>query len=649
MSPPGDNAPLSPVRIGLAVAVVLVLHVGIALWAAAKESVTADEILYVTGGYYIDRFGDYRIQPENGVLPQRLHGLAAIWTGATHPPLEHNEYWRTSSNLVNSYQFFYETGHDHFPMLMLARGLNLLFSVGTGLLVFLWARRLAGPTAGLVALALFAADPNVLAHGALATSDLAAVFLLLASLSAFGWTLLAPSPARAALSAVIFGLACVAKYSAVLLPPVFVVLLAGQAWRRRDIRWGAVAPLLVAAHIAGAFAVIWLCHGFRFSGFSPELPPAAHYATSWENVLPYVGVQGPLIEWFRDARLLPESFLYGYGWMLQSARARAAFLAGEYGNFGWVGFFPLAFAWKTTLALLAGLVLGAVALGRRWLADRTRPAADVLALAPLLLFGALYLAVSLTSKLNIGHRHILPLYPLLYIAVGAWAASLAGPRLWRIGLPVALLVAQVAASASVAPHFVAYFNRLAGGPANGYRLLVDSSLDWGQDLPALRDWLARHNAGPDRAPVFLSYFGSGEPAYYGIAATRLPFVNGFKLPRLWYEPGPGLYCVSATMLQQVYSGFGGNWTAELEGEYRRLRTLEPAFKEFLAGGGGAFPEGTTEAQWRANWRRYDDLRFARLCAALRSREPDANAGYSILIYRVSAEELAAALGPSPGR
>ncbi len=163
----------------------LLLHAIIAVWAASKESVTADEILYVTGGYYIDRHGDYRIQPENGVLPQRLHGLAALATGATTPALEGNEAWRTSSNLVNSYQFFYETGHDHFPMLMLARALNTLFSIGTGLLVFLWARHLAGAAAGLIAVTFYALDPNLLAHAALATSDLAAVFFLLASINAF--------------------------------------------------------------------------------------------------------------------------------------------------------------------------------------------------------------------------------------------------------------------------------------------------------------------------------------------------------------------------------------------------------------------------------------------------------------------------------
>ncbi len=109
------------------VALILGLHAAVALWAASRESVTADEILYVTGGFYIDKYGDYRIQPENGVLPQRLHGLAALWTKAPTPELENDDAWRTSSNLVNSYQFFYQTGHDHFPMLMLCPGAEHAF------------------------------------------------------------------------------------------------------------------------------------------------------------------------------------------------------------------------------------------------------------------------------------------------------------------------------------------------------------------------------------------------------------------------------------------------------------------------------------------------------------------------------------------
>jgi 4-amino-4-deoxy-L-arabinose transferase-like glycosyltransferase len=602
----------------VAVAIILLLHAIVAVWAAAGKSVTADEILYVTGGHYIDRYGDYRIQPENGVLPQRLHGLAAVMTGAPTPRLEGNEYWRTSSNLTNGYQFFYETGHDHFPMLLLARALNTLFSIGAGVLVFLWGRHLAGSLAGLVAVTLYAADPNILAHAALATSDLAAAFLLPASASVFWWQLATPTLRRVTLSAAVFGLACVAKYSAVLLVPVFLGLLlwrfaADRGNRRAWLKRGA---MLAAAHVLGAIAVIWLFHGFRYSGFSPALPAGAHYLAPWDEVLPYIGWQRHVIEWCREGKLLPEPFLWGYAFVLQASRARAAFLAGETGIFGWVSFFPLAFAWKTTLSLLAGLGLALIALARRW-----------------------------TTRLNIGHRHLLPVYPPLYVGVGVWAATLAVPARWRQAGIALLLGAQITASAAVAPHFMAFFNRFAGGPANGYRLLVDSSLDWGQDLPGLRDWLLTAEAGRANSPVYLSYFGSGEPNYYGIQAERLPFINGFKFARIWYELRPGLYCIGATMLQQVYSGFGSAWTPALEREYQQLRQMEPVMRESVIN-----PEArsrllahTTEQKWQETWIRYDNLRFARLCAHLRTREPDAMIGYSILVYRLPAEELTVAL------
>jgi len=633
-------------RAWLLAGLVIALHVAAANWAAWSKSVTADEVLYVTSGYFIDRHGDYRVQPENGILPQRLHGLAALWTGAPAPPLENNEYWRLSSNLVVCHQFFYETGHDHVPMLRLARALNTLFSAATAALVFAWAWRLAGGTAAFAALALYAADPNLLAHAALATSDLAAVFFLLASASAFWWQLERPGRGGPWASALVFGLACVAKFSAVLLVPLFVAMLALH-FRIRPAaraRWLRTTGGNVLAHAAGAFAVIWACYGFKFSGFSPALPPAAHYSAPWSHVLPYIGWQGVVVKAALAAKLLPEAFLYGYAWVIQSARARAAFLAGDYSYFGWVSFFPLAFLWKSTEATLLGAAFAFGAAVRRGWQRAVGLREGLVAATPLLAFAALYTAFSLTSHLNIGHRHILPLYPALYIACGAALASFAAVRVLRL-LVIGLVALQLAACLAVAPHFLAYFNRLAGGPANGYRLLVDSSLDWGQDLPTLKTWLDRRPAPSRDEPIFLSYFGSGEPAYYGFRATRLPFINGFKYQSLWYEPQPGWYCISATMLQQVYSGFGGVWTPALEDEYRALRPLAPAFRDYFT-----VPEKRPELlalapaqRWEQGWQRFDKLRFARLCYYLRAGTPEAAPGYSILVYRVSATDLALAL------
>jgi len=97
-------------------------------------------------------------------------------------------------------------------------------------------------------------------------------------------------------------------------------------------------------------------------------------------------------------------------------------------------------------------------------------------------------------------------------------------------------------------------------------------------MPALASWLQAQ--GPGAPPVFLSYFGSGEPDYYGIKATRLPFVNGFKIKPRGYEPTAGIYCISATMLQHIYSPVRGEWTLENEKKYQEARAKEPLFREY---------------------------------------------------------------------
>lgn len=649
--PQPSTARASSRSIWLGVFALLVLHALLALHAVSQKSVTADEILHVTAGHVYNRLGDYRLHPENGNLPQRVAGLGASLTGARLPPLEDNLYWRKSQANVVGYQFFYEAGNDHWPMLMAARSLILVFGLGTGVIIFLWSRALFGTAAGFLALTLYALCPNFLAHNALATSDSAAVFFLLAGCGLFWRHVQAPSLASGALSVVTLGLCCVAKYSFVLLAPVFALLVGLRVLLEpRASRWALTTRLALscAAHVAGAAMVIWAFYGFRYTGFAPGVPPADHYITPWSEVLPHIGIHAHLVEFCRAWKLLPEAFLQGYAWVILSTNARGAFLAGEHSIFGWPQFFPLAFLWKTPLAVLAASVLGLAAIALRWRAHTARIGRDLHAIAPLALFAVVCWAMWIPSHLNIGHRHILPFYPVLFILLGGLAApGLLTDRLRRV-LPLALIAGQAVATARTHPHYIPFFNTLAGGPAHGYRLLVDSSLDWGQDLPGLAQHLRERQGAAAKEPVFLAYFGSGEPDYYHIDATRLQFLNGFRFPQRWYRPGPGLYCISATLLQQVYSNVARPWTPQIEAEYQRLRESSPLFERYYTDPSSR-PELERQVpreQWQRAWTRYDDLRFARLCYLLRAREPHATVGYSILLYHVSAEDVRLAFDSS---
>jgi hypothetical protein len=629
----------------LAVAGLLALHLVLAFGSTLQRAVTVDEIFHVSGGYFFNKFGDYRIHPENGVLPQRLHGLPASLAGAKPPELTDNIFWRTSDLHVVSHQFFFRSGNDHWPLLLGARALNLLFSLALGLLVFAWARHLAGDLAGLVALGLTALSPTLLAHGPLATTDVVAALLLTASAGAFWLQLRSGGWPRLLLSAAIFSLTCVSKFSAVLLLPVFVLLAFVHlaATPRGERRFGPLT-LNLALHGAAAVLVIWAAYGFRHSAFAPGVPRGDHLIVTWEWIEERAGWQGNVVRWLNTHRLLPESFLFGYLHTYVSSLSRAAFLAGDYSVTGWRAFFPLAFWWKSTPVELAAAGLCVVSAALRW----RLLGSWLWRLTPLVVLGAVYGGAALASRLNIGHRHLLPLYPALFIAAGLAVAHLrVAPRMRRT-VAAAAVALQLASAAAVFPHYLAYFNLFAGGPANGHRLLVDSSLDWGQDLARVKPWLDAHNPGPNPQPVFLFYFGSGEPAYYGIQARQMPFAGGLKatLPFARFEGG--IYVVSATNLANVYSPYSGPWTSQWENEYQELRALEPVFEEYIRN-----PERRARLErdlpaerWQRGMERYDGLRFARLCHYLRVRGPDAMLGYSILIYRLGAPEVAAATGGS---
>ncbi|MBI5693996.1 MAG: glycosyltransferase family 39 protein [Verrucomicrobia bacterium] len=639
------NEPLSPLQ-RAAVAFLLLLHLALGLGAVVQKSVTVDEIFHLTGGYCFNALGDFRVHPDNGVLPQRLHALPAVLMGAQPPRLEGNPYWQAADSYVLSYQFFYESGHDHWPLLLGARAMNSLFGVAVLLLVFAWARRLAGAAAGFTALGLGALSPTLLAHGPLATTDVAAALLLTASAGAFWSWLRNDGGGRLAVSAAVFGVACVTKYSAVLLLPIFggltvihALTTPRSAWQPRRILLGLVA------HGAAAVAIIWACFGFRYRALAPDLPTSEHFTTSWAWMLDRAGWQGSVLRAIAAARLLPEAFLWGYTHTYLGSLERGAYLAGEFSNTGWRSFFPLAFLWKSTPAELSSvLAIMAAAVLRRH-----RLAAWIVRLSPLLLLVAVYGGVALTSRLNIGHRHLLPLYPALFILAGVAVSRLAAwsrrPAWLGTGLGLA---AQAVSALTCCPHFLAYFNVTAGGSDRAWRLLVDSSLDWGQDLRGLKIWLERQSGQPGSAPVYLSYFGSGEPAYYGLKVRRLPFVNGFKLATSYVPLEAGTYCISATTLVQVYSVVRGPWTLEWEKEYQQLRSLEPLFAEYATN-----PRRRAELerdapadQWRRSWTRFDLLRFARLCHYLRVRHPEDHVGHSVLIYRLTAAEVAAATAGS---
>lgn len=610
MPPPSPGSPVrSPesnrLRFvgGLAAAALLLLFWVQAVSASRHWSQTSDELAHVTAGLAYNRLGDFRLQPENGLLPQRVQGLAPLWLGARLP--DDVAAWRRSDVWQLGWTFFYGMNNPTDAMLTGARALNALFGVGVGLFIFVVARRWHGTGGGLLALGFYSFCPNFLAHSALATSDLAGTLFLVLAPWLFWRHLERRDVGSGVAAGLASGLALLAKFNGILLAPIYSLLLAidaaRQAHGRRGPRLAGNVALAIGQGAAGVL-VIWAAFGFRFAPQAPSGPPFDDFNWPWAEQLAFLGPPGAPLRLAHDWHLVPESWLYGLGNVLAVARGRPAFLAGEYNAHGWPLFFPVLFLAKTPLATLGALVLAAAAAGVSCAREGFRAFRIRLVRAAPLAVPALVLAgAAVFGHLNIGHRHILPVYPALFVLIGGLAAS----RILRVAA-LALLLLLGGESLAIRPDYLAFFNRAAGGPAQAYRLAVDSSLDWGQGLPPLRDWLARERRPGEK--LYLGLFGSAWPPHYGVRPDVIltDASNLVRLPIVRYSFTPGLYAISATALSGVYS------RAE-----RSAATDDPTLQ--------------------ANRR---DL--ARLYAYLRTRKPDAQPGYAILVFRLTADDLARA-------
>ena len=626
------------------VVVLAITHFVLAWTSTFEKSMTHDEILHLTGGTSYWRFDDYRLQPENGNLPQRLAGLPVAWSESFRFPDREQQAWNTSQVMVVGNEFCQDLGNDLEGMLLRGRAMIALLSTGLCLLAFVWSRGVFGTLGGLLSLVLCALSPTVLAHGRLMTSEMCnALFLALTVWS--GWrTLQRITLGRVLVSALCAGGLLLSKMSGPLVLPMALWLVIARLVSRKPLTvalpgWSlelsgpgarlAAIFAVVLMHVVVTLTVVWGAYGFRYSAFADvkeSQPRFNFHSGTLESVAEHAGAAGSVLRWCGEHELLPEAYLYGTGVVL-AAQSRRAFLNGEHGA-GWWWFFPYCLAVKTPLPLF-GLILAAVAAW--WLGRRRRAGTE--STAPLWALLVVYWLAAISASLNIGHRHLLPTYaPMLVLAGGAasWFTMRSRAGSWVVGLLIALFVVE---SARAYPHYLAYFNQITGRD-DAYRHLADSSLDWGQDLPGLAAWLKAREQSDER-PVYFAYFGSDRPERFGIRSEFIPVARWLPRDRAHPSMGRlsgGLYCVAATALQSVYLDVPGRWNPEYEQDYRRLQTTL----------------GTGQQTARSLLARFDHLRAARLMAFLRQREPIDRVGYSILIYDLSDEDVRRAqFGPVP--
>ena len=531
------------------VVALIVCYLALGLTAASRKTVTGDEGTHLLGGYSYWKLNDYRLNPESGNFIQRWDALP-VWLSGYDFPAFRDPRWQQSNEYDLALQFLFDSGNDADRMLMLGRMMTSILGTALGLLVYHWSRRLFGPIGGLISLTLFAFSPTMLTHGFLVLADLSVTFFLLASVGALWRLMHRISLGNMALSCLALSGLFLSKVSAATVLPMALLMLVVWLLNRAPLVIALPGPrevsgllrkltVLIGALFAIALGVwffIWAAYGFRYSMANPAIQPASQPP----ELFPQAGFLSDVGCFAAQNHLLPEAFLYSYSYMLSRTQGSRAFFNGEYGHRGWLAFFPYAVAVKTPIEFFLILWLAGVAA---WLFRvRSKPASRVEPLdglqsgllyqcAPLLILFCVFWAFALTSHFNIGHRHVLATYPPMFIFAGAASWWIRPPveiytdrQLAPIRIGIALLlVISVVDALLYWPHYLAYFNQSFGGPRHAYKHLVDSSLDWAQNVKELKRWL---NAHPDDSlpphRVYLSQFGKTPPKYYGIQVIDLP-------------------------------------------------------------------------------------------------------------------------------
>jgi tetratricopeptide (TPR) repeat protein len=571
-----------------------------------QKSPTVDEPVHLFAGYSYLKWSDFRANPEHPPLV-KLWAALPLLAFDVKDSRRSSMHWdlipdysphRLHVDAVAGEILF---GHNDAETLFFYAKLQMIFlAIMLGLFIYRWSKELFGFEAAIASLWFYCFDPNILAHSPIIHTDIAFTAILFIGTYFFWRALGKLTWPNLVLTALFFGLAAITKYAYLAMLLIWSVLALLKIFssqpqvtalgRSRALtgRWerAAFSGGLLMASMITAYVFIWAVYGFRFDA----IPGGGHH-------LPIIEVlsQRPPFEEFvsflYQNRLFPEAWIYGQLYVFSQLQ-REAYLLGSYSTDGFWLYFPVAFAVKTPLLSLL-LLLSTVGL---WVFKKKRPGSSgFFILVPVVV----YFSLAVLSRINIGLRHILPIYPFLFVLIGWTAAEFWRDKTWaKRGALFFLLLWYLWSSISTYPHFLAFFNELAGGPQNGHKVLLDSNLDWGQDLKGLKRWMDQTGVKKIQF-LYFGHYNIAEPRYYGIDAIYLPgsWVHQTTSPSKSSEV-PDYLAISANQLF------------------------------------GHFPRGE---------RREDFVR------PFRSLRPITNIGYSIIIYRISdvIEQLRKAVQANP--
>lgn len=525
------------------------------LTSSLTESQTVDEGTHLAAGYSYLIKRDFRMNVEHPPLLKELSAIPLVVAdGLIDSPFD-KKGWAADDQWQFARDLLYDGGMHADTILLLARLPMMLVSIILGLFIFLWSRELFGTTAGFFSLFLYSLSPNFIAHSRYVTTDVGLSLFFFLTLYYFHKYLKRGNRKNMVLTAVFLGCALVSKFSAVILVPILMLLQIFYLLKSKN-RITAVSIKKFITNGLIVFAIIGLVimSAYLFEFKIPIDDPDVQYqfarrdsllATSDlsnENILSQKIIPladptkpfGSFIEWFAHNVPVPAYSYFKGLWSVYTHNlyGHTSYLLGQHSEFGWWYYFPVAFLIKTPIStqifLLLLLVFGISYFFRKNSAgtpfyQKLRSISMqwyILILPPVI-----YFLFSMNSHLNLGVRHIFPIYPFVFVLCG-FLLTVKMKKLHKPYRMSIVLLTLFYAFSSVAtyPNYLAYFNEAIGGPKNGSDFLVDSNIDWGQSAKQLKQYMLDRNI----EYVCISYFGQANLSYYGIDYRYLPDTENYQ-------------------------------------------------------------------------------------------------------------------------
>jgi len=524
------------------VAGILIFFATVSLLNAKNDSATFDEVAHIPASYSYVSQHDTRLNPEHPPLIKDLAGLPLLflhlnfdtkepfWTGDL-PNMWDEGQWAAGRHLL------YEAGNNADEIIFWSRVPIVLLSILLGLFLFKWGKEMAGTSAGLLALTLYAFDPNILGHNHFVTTDLGVAAFLTFAFYYFLKFLKKPTWKNMVLGGLFLGLLLVSKFSSILAIPIFGVALVVYSLAKNNregennwkTRLGNFGWYLLKA--LGAFAVatvvIWLVYKINNYAIPKEtFDQTIDFFFAVDNINPQSALTNNALHSLNNIPLLQPLANYAFGpaWMVKRVvGGNGAYFMRQVGN-GFIAYFPTVFLIKETIPFLFLIIFALVytlkqiittsIVARKQLGEKIGNfLRKSLVSYTLFLFILLYAFMSIQGRLNIVFRHLFPILPFAYLLISKKVFELIKEKQAKAGHTLAIILAillcwQVGAAVLAYPSYTSYFNEAIGGSKNGYQYVTDSNTDWGQDLNRLKIWL---DENPQIDKIHVDYFGGGNP------------------------------------------------------------------------------------------------------------------------------------------